>query len=486
MSYSRDSKDMYSRKEWMKSKAVKNLADIMQYQPLDDHHINELRYRAILNNQENNHKDTYMVEKVDRQTIQDVLFVRSTLPFLYSIAEMIKNSSYKIGNNYKNTQRFQTVLHQICAFLFDIVPNEEADLEDYGELVPVKSRQRLLMDFGIIDILFEMVHFPIVNKLIEIDPMNPSQLLRANEANTVLMREMIIGCYDIIKYGTSENPACELYASQWLKLLINYSLGPWASQGMGLRQALRVLMHNNIIIVEKRVDTKIIKQYVAHIIDHGYDERFLELLRVICICNDTSVKKNQTAITQALLASSETREKLIFSLNANGEFIMVKNPFEPDNEDSFWCLEDFKGKCLQFDSDRNGGKSKCEGERSEEGIKTYKYFYNMLYLLGDICRDRNKEAIEILRSCYDFETSVAIIQSDKYPKEIRAAIVYLVEHLYINVSPFRIINYPTLVKFWSKIEENISPLSFMDPNKLKLFEPLKKFVYSYLNETSNR
>ncbi len=96
MSYSRDSKDMYSRKEWMKSKAVKNLADIMQYQPLDDHHINELRYRAILNNQENNHKDTYMVEKVDRQTIQDVLFVRSTLPFLYSIAEMIKNSSYKI------------------------------------------------------------------------------------------------------------------------------------------------------------------------------------------------------------------------------------------------------------------------------------------------------------------------------------------------------------------------------------------------------
>ena len=76
--------------------------------------------------------------------------------------------------------------------------------------------------------------------------------------------------------------------------------------------------------------------------------------------------------------------------------------------------------------------------------------------------------MEILSSIYDFKTSIAIIEGKNYDKEIKAAVVYLVEHLYVNRTPFKEIKYPVMVKFWTKIEQdlpNLSPTIFEQAEK---------------------
>ena len=297
---------------------------------------------------------------------------------------------------------------------------------------------------------------------------------------------MIISSYILMRYLTTDNTACELYVSQWLKLLIEYSVGPWNHEGLGLRKALQVLMLNNEIISNKRIDKNIIENYVNLIIDQGYDERYVELLRVVCICNDKPVKENQKHITNSLFGNPEKRNKLIFGLKFIGNEVMVKDPFQLKDKNAWIPLAEFKKYCLDKDNHINILRSlslfqknnTIDIKRCDKHILTYNYFASMLYLLGDVCRDRNKRAIEILRANYDIKSTFYVIKSERYSKELRSGITYLAEHLHVNLYPFEKIQYPIMIKFWNRDDS----ISLQVKHILsKDYEDLQKYVYRYLN-----
>ena len=68
----------------------------MHYQPLDEDLFGEKRIRAWLNYGLNDNKDTFRIEKPDKSSIDDILKIRSMLPFLYAQSERLKNTEEKL------------------------------------------------------------------------------------------------------------------------------------------------------------------------------------------------------------------------------------------------------------------------------------------------------------------------------------------------------------------------------------------------------
>lgn len=143
---------------------IDNLKKEMMYNPLDDNLFEEKRYRAVLEKKHNKNieDNIYRIHKIDRSSLKDILFIRSALPFLYGLSTRIKKRELLDSYNFKSMQKFQTVLGKLVLFLFHknidsyhIDNCHEEELDRYDESThekPLKDRQRLLMDFGIIDI----------------------------------------------------------------------------------------------------------------------------------------------------------------------------------------------------------------------------------------------------------------------------------------------------------------------------------------------
>lgn len=139
----------------------------MNYSCLDDSTYEETRHPACTTIDSTymwDRTDTFMIQKLDRSVVKEILFVRSTIPFLYGLSTKIKQRDWIDVFHYKSMNNFQIVMGKLCKFLFsdDYDEFEEEDeLDRFENISSMPIRQRLLVDYGIIDILFSVIHYPI-------------------------------------------------------------------------------------------------------------------------------------------------------------------------------------------------------------------------------------------------------------------------------------------------------------------------------------
>ena len=159
--------------------------------------------------------------------------------------------------------------------------------------------------------------------------------------------------------------------------------------------------------------------------------------------------------------------RLIFRLRRNGEKIEIGvKYYELHGEQEFSIpLEDFKS----------------DSEEKDNG-ETYNYFISMIYLLSDLCLDRNYRAIEVLKWIYPYKECFKII-SDNTSKlkdqwELRTAFTRLTHTLHIDKEPYQEITLPRYMIFWDELtEHNCQEIvsSSLDAADVTQFDDLKEF-----------
>lgn len=187
--------------------------------------------------------------------------------------------------------------------------------------------------------------------------------------------------------------------------------------------------------------------------------KYIEILRVIIICNGKPLTGNQTEITQLLLVDESMREKLMYKLRTERGHIQVCYNHKSEEWISLGKTEN------NLDSDSSG----------------FDYFIAFTYLLGDLCKNRNYKAIEIVKTLIPYNICYSLVTSEIYSTKLRQAFSYLITVLWVDVYPFETIPIPSSIKFWEKPNLDRRKASSVVEKKGE-YEELKKRVIEYCHK----
>lgn len=366
-------------------------------------------------------KSAFTIELVSDIEKEDMLIVRSSFEDLREVSRIFKYNKKEILDLHHLVKTIKILSKLIC-FLHHEEYNPEHDYTKVDFLVePLKGRQAIMKDIGIIDILMDIAHFPFEHEFYTIEDID----------KPLYISKVISLCYISIKFVIKELRPNKLYASQWLDMIAEYSLKD-TKNILHAKETLTELIDNNEKILSVQIKDPIITRLVGDFFNSKPDDKVVGIIRAMCICNGEPVKKNQTKIIKLLLADKMNLRKVMAELwkrEDTGQ-VFISNP---------WDLNSNKKIDLK--------ELKTESQKIDDG-RYYHFYINLIGLLTDICFGRNYSAINILVSYFPLELLIDIICENSFDPEIRTAMTRLIEVLYIDVFPYQGLKIPHLIRIY--------------------------------------
>jgi hypothetical protein len=113
----------------------------------------------------------------------------------------------------KFLSRVERCLRQLNLYVLDMKLEFDGDIYEIEEDCSPK-KQKILKDFGVIDILVDTIYYPFQNGFYSLADLNQSM-------NITKMFGLV---YTTIRRGIAEYRPNELYASQWLSLMMDHAM----------------------------------------------------------------------------------------------------------------------------------------------------------------------------------------------------------------------------------------------------------------------
>lgn len=139
-----------------------------------------------------------------------------------------------------------------------------------------------MKDFKVIDHLLDILYYPFelgryYLKRIEIIEKDVQQLFRDS--------------YLLIKRIIKDYQPNELYASQWLNLLIQHSIETPLKFDLGAQDTLTELIDNNKKVLETKITIRHINDF-THMLETCREAKNVKLMRALVVCNGLPMLKN--------------------------------------------------------------------------------------------------------------------------------------------------------------------------------------------------
>jgi hypothetical protein len=426
---------------------LKNRAPEYPFYPLNNTDIGEVKYCTKLN-KEFSSEDAYIVQKVNDTDKRDLFFVRSTLPIFKKLRTLFSSKNFdKTDPEHFNS--LIATLKQVIVFLFDMDSVSSIDFFEIEEM-PSPKKQKLLKDIGFLDALIGIIYLPFASRLYNI-----SQIKLQDPFGRMLELS-----YTTLRYAIKEYRPNELYASQWIHMIIDQSLKTNAENDIRAGQTLTELIDNNQRILESRIELKTILEFVNVLKEGDKDAKYVEILRAICICDGMPMIKNQKDITREMLSKKEVKSQLIFGIENNA----------------------VSGIMVELDISGFEKLPLIELEKVSKHIddgKTFNYVISIIRLLSDLCMDRNYLAIDIMQKEFTYDICYEIISNPMYNLVVREAFAVFMVNLWIDVSPLQAIDLPQKIKVWDNSTE-IDQAKSKENHFVMKHENLKSFIFNHL------
>ena len=203
------------------------------------------------------------------------------------------------------------VISAMSALIFFCIHTETEGDPLEAEGLSIQHRQRMMKDCKIIEICMDILYYPFKNGMY-----NLSQL--ANVDKDVLKIFQL--SYKLINLTIKEFRPNELYASQWIDLLIYQSNICDQKIEIGAETTLTELIDNNRKILESKIKMETVDKFVSMLIER-MEGKYVKLIRALTICDGRVMANNQSQISFRILDNQEIKNKLIFSINGEGNDI---------------------------------------------------------------------------------------------------------------------------------------------------------------------
>lgn len=205
------------------------------------------------------------------------------------------------------------------------------------------------------------------------------------------------------------------------------------------------------------------------------NERFLNLLSALCICNGEAISSNQDDICDMLLEEEEYSNLLIRIKSEPNQQGMGRKHLALI-EDSDYKMAD--GSILSLEVE----KFKHYFEERND-LRLYNYFESMVHLVSLMCLQRNYKGINIIVKMYPIDFSIDCFLNPNIPEKLRANLAKILISVHIDKEPLEMLNLPILTRVWQEIAQAKTNLAQSKvPISLKLLK-LKDFVVEFFTAT---
>ena len=484
-------------KEYLSLKSMENnvktaeLEKEMMFTPLEDSYFDEKRVKAIFHGSTEQEEGCHF-NFVDPTTQRDMLFVRSCMSEIIKLAHIYR-LNFKTLMNSQRLVEVEGLLGNILCFLFDIEYTEDFDPKQINtsQILPKQSRQKIIKDLNLIEALMELIHYPYKNKVYTLEKVPKS----------IYAAQIIQLCYTTIRYGIMEYRPNELYASQWLNLLIEYSLSG-LDDSLGAKSTLTELIDNNERILDAQIKKSTIDKFVLNLIESKGDHKYIDILRAICICSGKPMTKNQMIISTILLRDDSNKKRILPEMKIDNvdrkvaiklpwisaTTALVSTPIVANTTPNPPKASAASGSGLPSKANNiinewtNLNQLYQETFGIDEG-RYYAFYTSLISLLADLCMDRNYTAIDVLQLYLPLAICTEIVTSDLYDFNLRSAFCRLTTNLWVDVHPFMPVKFPDNVKLWTGADTpTVEAAANLTADITTKYEQLKVFILGLMQK----
>jgi hypothetical protein len=426
------------------------------FEPIVESMMGLKKYRASFTRGINT-KDTFLIKRVPQAEVQNIQFIKSVVHMLGWMCEFFKqpHGPGKVPRKYPTNAQYLKlvkVLNKLMFFVTDLEPLS-ADIQDAVEAVPNPEKQQLIKDFGVIDLIMEIIYYPLKNEFYNLIE------LKDNCEFTPVIR----ACYVGLRKGIEEYRPNELHASQWLRVIIDHSLSTSSENDIQADRTMRELIDNNRVILETRITKDTVRMYIQSLKSSVQrDNKYIVILRALCNCNGVPIVHNQKMLTELILLDDDTRQSLLVPLR----------------------MEDFRVEIYLFDQHAWEDFEVFVADKVASRAKYYSYLLSMINLLGDMSYGRNYMAIEVVQKLYQINICLLILMNENIPFEVREAFGKLITHCWINVTPFYKIVLPDPIKTFEGLSNQLT-FSYFHGQKI-IYDKVKAYIPRFVEAFASK
>jgi hypothetical protein len=272
-----------------------------------------------------------------------------------------------------------------------------------------------------------------------------------------------------LRYCIRSNSPNELYCFQWLNLILEQIVNNGESGGkMKANQAagklFTELLENVESIIDTRITSETIHNIVKYIVESDQANKYVSILRALCICNGRAMLKNQVTCSKLILLNSKILPYFLFSLQLREEEIYISNQrlgLEPHSIDEFQ-----------------------QGVDSDPDLKLFDYAIEVFKLFGDLCFQGNSTAIRFLQNHYDFDIIFAVLNHEEVRIEVKEIFCRLLTYLWVDLPGYSKLSLDLTIIQWENLKDNYT-LPSIDLEDQFRFKPIKYYIFHTLKYQLN-
>ncbi|XP_055891550.1 inositol 1,4,5-trisphosphate receptor type 1-like isoform X4 [Biomphalaria glabrata] len=408
-----------------------------------EHSMRGLRWdtanvRQVAASGESMYDDAFTIQYVEKGYVDDFNFVAGMVPFLLNL---IKDRNDSVTLNAKKTHLTLTAMEELKRFM-------------YVNGVTNKNRQKLMRNLRVIDLLVKILQCPLDGMP---DEMNLTSVFK--EAYETLYTYMI---------GRSRKNA--LYFAKYIDFF-QTQFTQKGGIGLNVAQMIVELIRDKRKIVD-RITHSQIDQFVT-LLEKSQNYRFLDLLHVLCVCDDVAIPNNQSYIVERWLSSGQHG----VYLTARGQDI--------NRQPNILYLSTTGGKSWVALHEFVDENNECYDQNKHD------FLLHQLDLYKALCHGRNDFAINIITKELRFltwEETFLSLRSDILPDAIRAKYCDLTTSLFVDVgNNYSVLDHPNICFVYDYVgskDEEKSQGDFVVKELVAIFPVLRDWIAEFLQQNN--
>ncbi|XP_064599288.1 inositol 1,4,5-trisphosphate receptor type 1-like [Liolophura sinensis] len=391
--------------------------------------------RKVAASNESMYDDAYTIQKVSKEDIDNFNYVAGMVPFLFNLIQERRNNCPLTA---RKTHGIIAAFKELKEFM---LPENQPD----------KNRQKLVRNLRVIDLLVKILQTP----------------LNSGDDELYLIK-IFKEAYDVLHaYMIGKSRKNALYFAKYIDF---FQTQFTQKGGIGLNVAQMIV---ELIRDKRKIVDRINQHHVDRFIEllcMTQNYRFLDLLNVLCVCDEVSIPDNQTYIVEQWLRAQKKSVYLIDrgqNINKRPNIVYVS----VDGGLNWIALHDFVDPAYsEFDEEK------------------YQFLMHQLDLFKSICHGRNDLAIHVITREMGFVTWEDVflcLKQDVLPDSIRAKFCELIIALFVDVgNNYSVLDNPNICFVYEYVGSKDSERDesqYVVKDLVTIFPVLRDWIADFLN-----
>eukprot|EP00753_Platysulcus_tardus_P010959 PLAT3172.1.p1 GENE.PLAT3172.1~~PLAT3172.1.p1 ORF type:complete len:3198 (-),score=1828.26 PLAT3172.1:113-9706(-) len=270
------------------------------------------------------HEDAFALSVADAVELNDLRFILAARPKLKAYAEYVKRQAHRAATGTLSARstassrrgplsagkeeeedssvasaeerdpisvgRARQVMSVLTELVYFVVGDDTAGDPFSCEGLPVRSRQKMLREQRLLDVLVDIITLPFDTGLITLEALNPRHA-------TLRICQL---CYRLLKHAFRNYPKNELYVARWIPAFIRQVVAVGDETDMKAEETLTALLTNNRKLLDETISPETISMFLGLVRTHGKDDRYLRFIQALCSCRGSAIPSNQDAVVDLL------------------------------------------------------------------------------------------------------------------------------------------------------------------------------------------